>query len=95
MALASPIHTRSFIMQIAALSARVSTSNQQQHETIASQLDALMASAHAHDYASSPHHIYQDEGLRGASVDRPALDALRDAVAAGALEAVLLLSPDR
>jgi hypothetical protein len=49
MALASPIHTRSFIMKIAALYARVSTSNQQQNETIASQLDALMAYAHAHD----------------------------------------------
>ena len=47
-------------MKIAALDARVSTSNQQQNETIASQLDALMAYAHAHDYAISPHHIYQD-----------------------------------
>ena len=82
-------------MKIAALYARVSTSNQQQNATIASQLDALMAYAHAHDYAISPHHIYQDEGLSGASVDRPALDALRDAVAAGELEAVLILSPDR
>jgi hypothetical protein len=61
MALASPMHTRSFIMKIAALYARVSTSNQQQNETIASQLDALMAYAHAHDYEISPHHIYQDE----------------------------------
>src|SRR5262249_57944867 len=31
----------------------------------------------------------------GASLDRPALDRLRDAVAAGELEAVLILSPDR
>ena len=82
-------------MKIAALYARVSTSNHQQNATIASQLDALMAYAHAHDYAISPHHISQDEGFRGASVDRPALDALRDAVAAGELEAVLILSPDR
>ena len=44
---------------------------------------------------SVPHHIYQDEGFSGASVDRPALDALRDAVAAGELEAVLILSPNR
>jgi site-specific DNA recombinase len=82
-------------MKIAALYARVSTSNQQQNETIASQLDALMAYAHAHDYEISPHHIYQDEGFSGASVDRPALDALRDAVTAGELEAVLIFSPDR
>ena len=82
-------------MKIAALYARVSTSNQQQNETIASQLDALMAYAHVHDYEISPHHIYQDEGFSGASVDRPALDALRDAVTAGELEAVLIFSPDR
>jgi hypothetical protein len=37
-----PIPTRRFIMKIAALYARVSTTNQQQNETIASQLDALM-----------------------------------------------------
>jgi Resolvase, N terminal domain len=55
----------------------------------------LDAYARAHDYEISPHHIYQDEGFSGASVDRPALDALRDAVAAGELEAVLILSPDR
>ena len=82
-------------MKIAALYARVSTTTQQQDETIASQLDALMTYAQVHDYEISPHHIYQDEGFRGASVDRPALDALRDAVAAGELEAVLILSPDR
>jgi site-specific DNA recombinase len=82
-------------MKIAALYARVSTTNQQQNETMASQLDALMAYARAHDYEISPHHIYQDEGFSGASVDRPALDALRDTVAAGELEAVLILSPDR
>ena len=82
-------------MKIAALYARVSTTNQQQNETIASQLDALMAYARVHDYEISSHHIYQDEGFSGASVDRPALDALRDAVAAGELEAVLILSPDR
>ena len=37
-------------MKIAALYARVSTTNQQQNEIIASQLDALMAYARAHDY---------------------------------------------
>ena len=69
-------------MKIAALYTRVSTTNQQQDETIASQLDALMAYACANDYEISPHHIYQAEGFSGTSVDRPALDALRDAVAA-------------
>src|SRR5262245_40730877 len=65
MARASPMQTRSCIMKIAALDARVSTSNHQQNETSASQLDALMASARAHDAEISPHHVSQDEGCSG------------------------------
>jgi site-specific DNA recombinase len=82
-------------MKIAALYARVSSARQQRQETIASQVAALLDYAQAHDYQISPPHIYQDEGYSGASLDRPALDRLRDAVAAGEVEAVLILSPDR
>ena len=80
-------------MKIAAIYARVSSARQQRQETIASQVAALLDYAQAHDYQVSPHHIYQDEGYSGASLDRPALDRLRDAVAAGELEAVLDLVP--
>src|SRR5262249_60967665 len=82
-------------MKIAAIYARVSSARQQRQETISSQVTALLDYAQAHDYQVSPHHIYQDDGYSGASLDRPAVAPLRDAVAAGVLEAVLILSPDR
>jgi site-specific DNA recombinase len=82
-------------MKIAALYARVSSVRQQQHDTITSQVAALLEYAQLHQYHISPQHIFQDEGHSGASLDRPALDRLRDTVAAGEVEAVLLLSPDR
>jgi site-specific DNA recombinase len=82
-------------MKIAALYARVSSQRQQRNENIASQLAALHDLAQAHDYHISPQHIFQDDGYSGATLDRPALDRLRDAVAQGELDAVLILSPDR
>jgi site-specific DNA recombinase len=40
-------------------------------------------------------HIFRDDGYRGASLRRPGLDRLRDAVAAGEVDRVLLTAPDR
>lgn len=82
-------------MKIAAIYARVSSERQQQQETIASQLATLREYAEAHDYHVSPQHIYQDDGCDSRTLDRPALDRLRDAVAQGQLEAILILEPDR
>jgi site-specific DNA recombinase len=82
-------------MKIAALYARVSSTKQQLNETLASPIAALEQYARQHDYQSSPQPLYQDDGYRGARLDRPALDRLREAVAQGAVEAVLILSPDR
>ncbi len=82
-------------MKIAALYARVSSAKQQRNENIASQVAALEEYARQHDYQISPPHVYKDDGFSGARLDRPALDRLRDAVAQGEVEAVLILSPDR
>jgi site-specific DNA recombinase len=82
-------------MIIAALYARVSSTKQQLNETIASQIAALEEYARQNDYQISPQHVYKDDGYSGARLDRPALDRLRDAVAQGEVEAVLILSPDR
>jgi len=82
-------------MKIAALYARVSTAKQQLNENIASQIAALKDYAARHDYQIGPQEIYQDDGYSGATLDRPALDRLRDAVAQGRIEAVIILSPDR
>ena len=82
-------------MKIAALYARVSSAKQQLNETIASQVAAVEEYARQHDYQISPHHVYKDDGFSGVRLDRPALDRLRDAVAQGEVETVLILSPDR
>src|SRR6476660_6791481 len=79
----------------AAVYARVSTERQERQQTIASQLTALRAWVveQGHDLAAE--HIFRDEGYSGARLDRPGLDALRDAVRDGAVEHVAVLSPDR
>jgi len=82
-------------MRIAALYARVSSAKQQLNENIASQITAIQEYAQQNDFQISPQYIYKDDGFSGARLDRPALDRLRDAVAQGEVEAVLILSPDR
>ena len=42
-----------------------------------------------------PEHIFLDEGYSGASLLRPALERLRDAVAAGVIDRLYVHSPDR
>jgi site-specific DNA recombinase len=78
-----------------ALSARVSTLNQQQEGTIASQVRSLKHDLHQQGWSLLPTHEYLDEGISGARLDRPALDRLRDGAQRGAFEAVVVLSPDR
>jgi site-specific DNA recombinase len=76
-----------------AIYARVSTENQETRGTIGSQLAVLRARV-----ASEGQELvaeYCDDGYSGARLDRPGLDALRDAAEAGVIEAVWCLSPDR
>ena len=75
------------------LYARVSTERQQERGTVGSQLEALRAAAQADGYEIVEEFV--DEGYSGARLDRPGLDALRDAAEAGLLEAVLCLCADR
>jgi site-specific DNA recombinase len=81
-------------MQVASY-ARVSTPNQQQESTIASQVQWLHRYIHQQGWSLLPEHDYRDEGISGARLDRPALDRLRDAARRGEFDAVVLLSPDR
>lgn len=48
-----------------ALYARVSTSQQEQTETIESPLEALQASVAASDHPVLPAHLFLDHGVRG------------------------------
>jgi site-specific DNA recombinase len=75
--------------------ARVSTDRQAESQTIVQQIERLQTYAQQQDWALEPEQIYQDDGCSGARLDRPALDRLRDAVAGGTIDAVLITSPDR
>ena len=76
-----------------ALYARVSTERQEERATVGSQLELLRAAARADDHDVVAEFV--DDGYSGARLDRPALDRLRDAAQAGALDTVLCLCPDR
>ena len=79
----------------AAIYARVSSDQQTADKTIASQLAALEARLAQEGLRVAPEHRFVDEGYSGATLVRPALERLRDAAAAGALDRVYVHSPDR
>jgi site-specific DNA recombinase len=76
-----------------ALYARVSTERQAERGTIGSQLELLRAQVTA--AGDELVGEYVDDGHSGARLDRPGLDALRDAAEGGLFEQVWCLSPDR
>jgi site-specific DNA recombinase len=82
-------------MTSAAIYARVSSARQAHDETIASQTAALRAYAQANRLEVPEEWIFEDEGYSGATLIRPALEALRDLIAAVPVEVVLCSSPDR
>jgi site-specific DNA recombinase len=75
--------------------ARVSTDRQAESQTIEQQVERLQAYASERGWSLPAERIYRDNGQSGARLDRPALDRLRDAVASGAIDVVLITSPDR
>jgi site-specific DNA recombinase len=79
----------------AALYARVCTDQQEREETVASQVDLLHQTVEAHGYEVLPGNVFIDDGISGTRLDRPALDRLRDLVAEGAFEVILVTAPDR
>lgn len=73
--------------------ARVSTDAQEARGTIGSQLETVRARVASEGDKLVAEFI--DDGYSGARLDRPGLDALRDAAEAGSIDAVWCLSPDR
>lgn len=80
-------------MTSAAIYARVSSARQKKDHTIASQTTATRAEQHGLDLLDE--WVFEDEGHSGATLVRPALEALRDLVAAEAVDVVVCYSPDR
>jgi site-specific DNA recombinase len=82
-------------MKIAAIYARVSSDQQKEEKTIASQTAALIDFARQENYQVPDEWIFEDEGYSGATLIRPGLERIRDLAAEGQIQAVLALSPDR
>ena len=82
-------------MRSAAIYARVSSARQAKDETIGSQLAALREHAGKSRLDVPQEWVFADEGHSGATLVRPALEALRDLAAQGCLDVVLVYSPDR
>jgi site-specific DNA recombinase len=78
-----------------AIYARVSSDQQTEAHTIASQLAALRARVAADGFALPPELQVMDEGYSGATLVRPGLERLRDLIAAGGVERLYVHSPDR
>jgi site-specific DNA recombinase len=78
-----------------AIYARVSSEQQAEAQTIASQVAALRARAAADDCVLLPELEFIDEGYSGATLLRPGLERLRDLSASGGVERLYVHSPDR
>src|SRR5205809_4025534 len=82
-------------MRMAAIYARVSSEQQRQENTIASQTASLIEFAKSHDLEVPEEWVFEDEGYSGATLERPGLERVRDLAAEGQIQVMLAYSPDR
>jgi site-specific DNA recombinase len=80
---------------MAAIYARVSSEQQREENTIASQTASLIEFAQSHDLEVPKEWVLEDEGYSGATLERPGLERVRDLAAEGQIQVVLAYSPDR
>jgi site-specific DNA recombinase len=80
---------------LAALHARVSSEQQAEEHTIDSQVTALRTRVTEDGLSVAAEHEFLDEGYSGATLVRPALERLRDLIAAGGVDRMYVHSPDR
>src|SRR5438270_6094791 len=78
-----------------AIYARVSSEQQSEAKTIESQLSELRAHVQALGLVLPPEHEFVDNGYSGSTLMRPALEQLRDVVAAGGIDRLYVHCPDR
>src|ERR1017187_2084776 len=82
-------------MKMAAIYAGVSSEQQREEHTIASQTAALIEFAKSHELEVPKEWVFEDEGYSGATLERPGLERVRDLAAEGQIQAVLAYAPDR
>jgi site-specific DNA recombinase len=78
-----------------ALYARVSSQQQAEAKTIASQVADLHTRAHQDGLTVDQELCFLDEGYSGSTLLRPALERLRDQAASGVIDRLYVHSPDR
>src|SRR5215510_14427464 len=78
-----------------AIYVRVSTERQTLAQTIEQQVERLTAQVHAQGETLRSEDIFRDDGYRGATLNRPGLDRLRDRIKEATIERVIITSPDR
>ena len=83
------------MIRIAAIYARVSSEQQREENTIASQTASLIEFASSHDLEVPTEWVFEDEGYSGATLERPGLERVRDLAAEGQIQVVLAYAPDR
>src|ERR1700726_3451136 len=83
------------MMRMTAIYARVSSEQQREENTIASQTASLIQFAQDHDLEVPEEGVFEDEGYSGATLERPGLERVRDLAAEGQIQFVLAYSPDR
>ena len=79
----------------AAIYARVSSDQQAQCDTIASQLEALQQRVAADGLVLEEELCFIDDGYSGSTLERPALERLQDQAAAGTFDRLYVHCPDR
>lgn len=82
-------------MKQAAMYVRVSTQRQKEEATIESQKALLQQFAKSNGFEISHEWTFEDNGVSGSTLARPALDRLRDYASEGLFDHVFILSPDR
>jgi len=82
-------------MRMAAIYARVSSEQQREENTIASQTASLIEFAKEHELEVPAEWVFEDEGFSGATLERPGLERVRDLAAEGQIQVVLAYAPDR
>jgi site-specific DNA recombinase len=81
-------------MKLAAIYARVSSEQQREEHTIASQTAALIEFAKTHGLEVAQQWVFEDQGYSGATLERPGLERVRDLAAEGQIQVVLAYAPD-
>lgn len=82
-------------MKKAAIYARVSSQKQKEDETIESQEQVLRELGLKEGYQIPEAWVFLDNGITGQSLQRPALDELRDLIRTESVHAILVYAPDR